>query len=352
MLTVEQKVFIVQCYGSGDCSYRYVAEEFRRKFPGVYVSKVGVHKLVKKFQRTGSVVDIKKEKKQYNEDDACTVLILQSVNENPLLSLRNRAKDLEVVKKSTIQKVLKENKIYPYKPIFNQTLEVGDEAKRLDYCLWVGNEILNVNRNFHKLIMFSDESTFSTNGTVASQHVRYWSKDNPEFRIPARSQYFKKVNVWCAISYYGIIGPYFFEGTCNRASYLQLLDTFFCDHLEDLPLDYRNAMYFQHDGCPAHCAGEVREWLNTKFGERWIGRNGPVLFPPRSPDLTLADSYLWGRVKQLTFAQPMANNVEILKLRIRQAVESLSIEEIQASFDHIRKQMEKCVEYGGAVFEQ
>lgn len=132
---------------------------------------------------------------------------------------------------------------------------------------------------------------------------------------------------------------------------MQLLDTFFCDHLEELPLDYRNAMYFQHDGCPAHYAEEVREWLNRKFGVRWIGRNGPVLWPPRSPDLTLADSFLWGRIKQLTFAQPMDSNVEILKLRIRRAVESLSVEEIQASFDHSRKQLEKCVEYGGGVFE-
>ena len=134
---------------------------------------------------------------------------------------------LQVVQKSTIQKILKQNKIRPYKPHHNHTLEEGDECKRLDFCLWVGSKILGGNRGFYKLIMFSGESTFSTNGTVASQHVRYWSDVNPTFRIPTRHQYLKKVNVWCAVSYYDIIGPYFFDNTCNRNSYLNMLNTFF-----------------------------------------------------------------------------------------------------------------------------
>jgi len=29
----------------------------------------------------------------------------------------------------------------------------------------------------------------------------------------------------------------------------------------------------------------VRMFLNQRFPNRWIGRGGPVLWPPRSPDL-------------------------------------------------------------------
>lgn len=227
MLTTEQKIHLIQCYGNGDFSYRYVIEKFHERFPNVPVTKWAVCKLVKKFRETGSVLNLKKVKKSYNEDDAATLLVLQSVREDPILSLRKRATQLQVVQKSTIQEILKQNKIRPYKPHFNQTLEDGDNGKRLDFCLWVGNKILGGNREFHKFIMFSDECMFSTNGTVASQHVRYWSDVNPVFRIPNRRQYFKKVNVWCAVSYYGIIGPYFFENTCNRISYLNMLNTFF-----------------------------------------------------------------------------------------------------------------------------
>lgn len=205
---------------------------------------MAVHKLAKKFKETGSVLDVKKEKKKYDQNDAATLLVLTSVAENPKLSLRNRARHLEVVKKSCVQKILEENKIFPYKPHFNHTLEEGDKAKRLDFCLWVGNEILSGNMNFYKFITFSDESTFSTNGTVASQHVRYWSETNPEFRISTGREYLKKVNVWCAISYHGIIGPYFFENTCNGNFYLHMLNSFFSDQLKALPLEYRNRMYF------------------------------------------------------------------------------------------------------------
>ncbi|KAJ8938602.1 hypothetical protein NQ318_020864 [Aromia moschata] len=48
-------------------------------------------------------------------------------------------------------------------------------------------------------------------------------------------------------------------------------------------------MFFQQDGCPAHHAVIVRNWLNSEFNEHWIGRDGPILWPPRSPDLTILD---------------------------------------------------------------
>lgn len=32
----------------------------------------------------------------------------------------------------------------------------------------------------------------------------------------------------------------------------------------------------------------------------WIGRGGPVLWPPRSPDLTHLDFFLWGYLKNLS----------------------------------------------------
>ncbi|KAJ8956836.1 hypothetical protein NQ318_014250 [Aromia moschata] len=37
----------------------------------------------------------------------------------------------------------KQNRILPFKPKFRHTLEEGDEAKRLDFCLEMGNSVLN-----------------------------------------------------------------------------------------------------------------------------------------------------------------------------------------------------------------
>lgn len=347
MLTLQQKIYLIQCYGKGDNSYRQVIQEFNEKYPAVHVAQSSLHKIIQKFLRTGSLLKTPRQKKNYDDEDATTVLVLQSVNEYPTMSLRRRSEYLGVVQKSHIQKILKQNKILPYKPVFNHTLEAGDEAKRLDFCLWIGG----MERNFHQQIMFSDESTFSTNGIVASQHSRYWSAENPHFRIPSRRQYFKKVNVWCAVSFYGIIGPYFFEDTCNGNSYLNMLQTFFTNELENLPVAYRNSFYFQQDGCPAHSAVSVRTWLQDTFPNRWIGRHGPYPWPPRCPDLTIMDFYLWGRLKQIVYSRPLDNNIDQLKQRIREAVQSISLEEVRRSYNEFLARLQICVDVGGGVFE-
>lgn len=346
MLTLQQKIFLVQCYGKGDKCYRQVIQEFNEKFPNVYVPETSCRKIILKFLRTGSLLRIPRIKD--NEDDASTLLILHSVEEHPKLSLRRRAENLQFIKKSQIQKVLKRNKIHPYKPVFNHFLEVGDEAKRLDFCLWVGS----MKNGFHKKIMFSDESTFSTNGVVASQHARYWSDSNPHFRIPHRRQYFTKVNVWCAISYHGIIGPYFFDTSCNANSYLDVLTNFLDGELENLPLEYRRSFYFQQDGCPAHYAANVRQWLDHTFPEQWIGRQGPVEWPPRSPDLTIMDFFLWGRLKQIVYRESLTDyNIDQLKDAIRDAVTSISLDEVRRSYDELLFRLKTCAQYGGSVFE-
>lgn len=55
--------------------------------------------------------------------------------------------------------------------------------------------------------------------------------------------------------------------------------------LEHLPLEARLEMWFQHDGAPEHFSVVVREYPYTNYGDRWIGRGGPVVWPARSSDL-------------------------------------------------------------------
>jgi hypothetical protein len=60
-----------------------------------------------------------------------------------------------------------------------------------------------------------------------------------------------------------------------------------------------------HDGAPAHFDRVVRDHLHERFHERWIGRGGPVSWPPRSPDLPPLDLYLWGHLKTVVYATPV-----------------------------------------------
>ncbi|GBM12648.1 hypothetical protein AVEN_46138-1 [Araneus ventricosus] len=61
-------------------------------------------------------------------------------------------------------------------------------------------------------------------------------------------------------------------------------------------------MWFHHDRAPAHFSTDVRNYLNATFGARWIGSGGLVPWPPRSPDLSSLDYFLWRHLKSLVYA--------------------------------------------------
>ena len=67
--------------------------------------------------------------------------------------------------------------------------------------------------------------------------------------------------------------------------------------MEDVPLNVRMNMWMQHDDAPPHYALYLRQVINEIFDEKWIERGGLVAWPPRSPDLTSPDYFLWGFVK-------------------------------------------------------
>ena len=83
-----------------------------------------------------------------------------------------------------------------------------------------------------------------------------------------------------------IIGPYFFDGNVTQESYLGMLQSYLEGFLNNLPQPQRSSMFFQQDGAPPHFATIVRNYLHEQFPGRWIGRQGTVEWPPRSPDLS------------------------------------------------------------------
>lgn len=75
-------------------------------------------------------------------------------------------------------------------------------------------------------------------------------------------------------------------------TYLQFLQETLPQLLEDVPLSLLRDVFYQHDGAPAHFTWNVRRHLDAEYDPRWIGRGGPVQWPPRSADLTPLDFYL------------------------------------------------------------
>ena len=59
-------------------------------------------------------------------------------------------------------------------------------------------------------------------------------------------------------------------------------------------------MYF-HDGAPPHFGRPVTEWLNNRFPNESVGRNGPETWLARTLDLNRCDFGLKGWMKQLVY---------------------------------------------------
>ncbi|PNF43075.1 hypothetical protein B7P43_G02709 [Cryptotermes secundus] len=64
--------------------------------------------------------------------------------------------------------------------------------------------------------------------------------------------------------------------------------------------------YLQQDGGPPHYHRDVRAYLDDTLPGPWIGRRGAIEYPPRSPDLTPLDFYLWGTLKDEVYRQKTA----------------------------------------------
>lgn len=347
-LTIQDKVEIVRLVGDNARSFRQAANEFNMRHPDQPPIR---HKLVATinniFNNTGNVQKVRpKRYNLQNRQDVNEQRILEEFRENPKSSVRQVARILNITK-DRVWRCLKKNRKRAFKPKFLHSLENGDEIRRLDFCFWAQGEFLN-NRNFLKNIIFCDEATFTTNGIVSSQNCRFWAHENPHWVITCKRQYVFKVNVWCGVWNEQIIGPFFIP-RLNGQAFLHLIETEIQPFIYGLPQDVRRHLYFQLDGAPAH--NVATRWLNEHFPGRWIGLRSTVQeFPPRSPDLTPLDFYLWGHLKNKVYATRPRSEAELIA-RIRRACMEISPAEVRKAVQHLRKRIEQCIRNDGGLIE-
>ena len=98
------------------------------------------------------------------------------------------------------------------------------------------------------------------------------------------------------------MAPYFFEQvtpqgltTCsiNAKRYRDMLQTYVIPTLQQRGCQQETI--FMQDGAPPHIAIPVQQLLRQAFTDaRVISRCFSTAWPPRSPDLTPCDFWLWG----------------------------------------------------------
>ena len=97
------------------------------------------------------------------------------------------------------------------------------------------------------------------------------------------------VNVWCGVIGDQLIGPYIISQRLSGNIYANVLQDELPALLENVAVQTRRQMYYQRDKVPPHFSQVVRQFLNHKFPNRWIGRGSAQNWPPRSPDLNPLD---------------------------------------------------------------
>lgn len=342
--SIKERIYLVKQY----YSLRYsilVQRKWRTDMETDPPQRETINKLIKKFESTGSVKNDNRNKgrRKSATNFENVERVKNVIDERPKSSTRRVSAELNLSQSSTCRILKHELKMKPYRPrLIHQLLE-DDFDRRLEFC----QQFLEmVDSEPDLTIWWSDESTFKLNGEVNRHNCVYWSAVNPhasnEMSIKSPG-----LCVWAAISRKGVIGPYFFDGSVTGDKYHQMLENFF---YPQLMIKNGEDDYFMQDGAPPHYANVVRHWLNIKFPGRWIGRRGAVDWPPRSPDLTPADFFLWGHLKNEVYSQP-SHNLEELKLRIEHKFAELNIDFVKDACSSVAKRCKTCIEAKGEQFE-
>ena len=142
------------------------------------------------------------------------------------------------------------------------------------------------------------------------------------------------------------------EGRLTGEAYIRFLRKELPRILEDVPLNKRYRMYYQHDGAPPHSSREVRNFLIYRFPGRWIGRGSPHNWPGRSPELSPLYDCVWGWMKELIYNVTVVTRDALLG-RILDATDCItnSQRKLQRATRAVHNRAAACVAAGGGILK-
>ncbi|CAH1113138.1 unnamed protein product [Psylliodes chrysocephalus] len=216
------------------------------------------------------------------------------------------------------------NKWHPYAQRKVHELRDGDQIRRTELCEWLLVRIQEDPEILNK-ILWSDESKFTRKGIINRKQCHFWANENPHFYRKAQFQYEFSFNVFAVISF-GRAFYYIYNERLTAERYIRILREVVADILNQLP---NNNFWYQLDGAPAHSTYYVNQEITAIFEDRWIGPNGPWLWPARSPDLTPV-SYVQAHLRngrrcsaEKAFLRPVATRPNLKILTNSRVVEIL-----------------------------
>ncbi|KAF2350943.1 Protein of unknown function DUF4817 [Trinorchestia longiramus] len=281
------------------------SEQVRRAFNETFPErnspdKKTVYRTVRKFNEHGSISNQYKGKsgRKIIQRTVNNIAIVQrAITENPTTSVRRNETNLS---KSTFHKILKKDiRLHPYKIQIKHELQPCDDARRREFCNW----FISKDQRFTEMLVVTDEAAFTMNERVNTQNTRFWSNNPPEGNVFEKSIRREKLSAWAG--FYGngnFIGPFFYDENLTEEIYLKMLNELIIRSLKLAnPGNQFQRLWFQQHGAPAHQRIIVKARLQKVFGQRIISLENAVEWPPRNPDITPCDFFLWGYVKERVF---------------------------------------------------
>ncbi|XP_029659319.1 uncharacterized protein LOC115233172 [Formica exsecta] len=275
--------------------------------------------------------------------------ILRIFEENPGNSVRRVARALGY-SRFVVHQTLRRNALHPYHFQRVQQLLAGDYERRIYFC---EGFLAQYRRNvsFPGRILWSDKATFTPNGVFNFRNFLLWQEENPHAVRQGAFQYRWSINVWAGVIANRVIGPYFLPPCLNGEIYADFLENQLPLLLADVPLRVRAELIYQQDGAPAHFSRQVRQILNARFPEKWMGRGGPISWPARSPDLNVLDFFVWGYVKSI-IEHRRNDTEEEVRQAILAAFNTITLKMAHRVTRNVVRRAELCVQERGSHFEQ
>lgn len=357
-LTIDQRTFVVKKFYETR-SYLAVQEAFREAFPDRNPpAKSTIHQNISKYEREGTSQNVNK-RRSGRRRTIRTPENIERVRE--VLAERgdqvsSRRNTLGITKSSFNLITTTDLKWHPYKIRVVHKLEEGDYNRRIQFCRWFSYHAHN--NRFLANVVIGDEAIFCMNGSVTTQNVRcYAPRGNlPDFKYERKNQNREKLHVWTGLCGNGeVIGPYFFNRNVNGRTYSEMLVNFAFPSIARAynrfgPV-FDGVWWFQ-DGAPPHRSRAVRQLLRQRFENRVVALHSDIEWPPRSPDLTPCDFFLWGYLKQRVFATEV-QDLPTLRRRIVDEMNTLRENRnfIRCSFQQMVVRANRCIAKNGGHVE-
>jgi len=109
-------------------------------------------------------------------------------------------------------------------------------------------------------------------------------------------------------------------------------------------------VWFQQDGATPHTAGDVNQWLNSTFGDRFISYRTANEWPPHSPALNPLDFFLWGHLKERVYT-PSPQSTDEPKRAIKQEMGKITPETCRRVIDNFKRRLDVVIAKNGRHVE-